>query len=97
MAEEAVLPRVASEAAAAAMLDNASGLQQQQAAVRLDGVHAPAHHLASQAVVILLGVVAEQREAEAILALKGAMARARIAARPAKQTDDMPLEVDFLK
>src|SRR5262249_17756489 len=43
--------------------------------------------------VVLLGVVAEQRQAQPALALEGAVARAAVAAGPAEQAHDVALEV----
>src|SRR5262249_40758503 len=74
IAEDLVLPGALAEPNPTVVLDLAGGLQQDQARVGIGGVDPPAERLASQRGVILLGIVAEEREAEASLALEGAMA-----------------------
>lgn len=94
--EGLVLPRVDREPLAAAVLDLAAGLEQHQAPVGIDGVDAATQQVATQGVMVLLGIVAEQRQPEASLALERAVARARGAAQLAEQAHDVPLEIDLV-
>jgi hypothetical protein len=77
------------------MIGLSGRLEQQQALIRFDRVETPALAIARQGRVVLLGVVAEQRQAEAALPLKGAVAAGAIAAHAAEQAHDVPLEVNF--
>ena len=52
--------------------------------------------VAGEGEVVLLRVVAEQRQAEAALALERAVAGAGVAAHAAEQAHDVPLEIDLL-
>jgi hypothetical protein len=68
------------------------GFNSGQTAIRVDAIQAPAQAAARQGLVVLLPARAEQRQAEAALALEGAVARAGVAAQVAEQGDDMALE-----
>src|SRR5262249_55460159 len=82
---------------AAAVLDLAGRFEQQQTIVGIDRIDAPPQAVARDRHEILVRLIAEQRQAEAPLALKRAMASAGVAASPAKQSHDMPLEIDVLE
>ncbi len=76
--------------------DLAGGLEEQQAGVGVGEVDAPAVEVAGEGVVVLFGVVAEQGQAEAALALEGAVAGAGVAAHAAEHAHDVALEIDLL-
>ncbi len=95
-AEQAVGPGAAAETDEPAVRHLAGGLEQEQAAVRIDAVDAAAFHFAGQGEVILLGVVAEEAEPEAALALERAVAGAGIAARAAEYAHHVPFKIDLV-
>src|SRR5262249_50258006 len=64
--------------------------------VRVGRVEPSALHVAGDGVVILLRVVAEEREPEAAFALEGAVAGAAVAAHPAEQAHDVAFEVHLV-
>ena len=94
--QQLVDPGSLGESDLAAVGHLAGRLEKQQAGVRVGAVDAPAFHVAGECKVILFGVVAEQREAQAALALEGAVTRTGIAPHAAQQAHDVPLEIDFL-
>ena len=71
------------EPLAAGVLDGADGLLEQRAVGGHGQVDPPAAHLAGQAEVVALGVEAEEREPEAVLAAGRAVAAPGVAAGPA--------------
>src|SRR5262245_44439269 len=95
-AEDAVLPGVFRDADAALVGHAAGGLEQQQGVVRVDRVEPAAEDLAGQGGEVPGGVVAEQRQAEAALALEGAVAGAVRAAALPEPAHDVPLGIDRL-
>src|SRR5262245_23399911 len=62
------------------MRDSTGRLEQQEALARLESVDSSARRLARDACVVLVGVMAEQRQPEAALAGERAVARAAVAA-----------------
>src|SRR5262249_51830231 len=84
------------EPAASSVRHLAGGLGQQQALFGGGREQAPATPLPDQRVVIELGVVAQERQPEAILTARLAMASASIAAVPRQDRLDLVDEVDEL-
>ena len=82
------------EPLAAGVRHGAGGLLEQQALGRDGEVDAPAADLAGEAVVVAVGVEAEQREAEAVLAAGRAVAAAGVAAGPHEDRHHVELEAD---
>ena len=70
------------EPLAAGVLHRADRLLQQRAVGGDGQVDAPADHLAGQAVMVALGIEAEERDPEAVLAARRAVATAGVAAGP---------------
>src|SRR5262249_31054852 len=79
---------------AAAVAELSGWLEQDQAAVRVGGVHAPSQGVAGQGAEVLPGVVPEQRQPQPTLALERAVASPAVAAVLAQQTGHVALEVD---
>ena len=95
--ENAVLPGILTEADAAAVLDLAGGLEEQQALIGVHEVDPPAENVAGQGEIILAWLVAEQGQAEPTLPLEGAVTRAGVAAHAAEQAHDVLLEIDLVE
>src|SRR5262249_61453113 len=72
----------------------AGGLGQQQAVAGLVQIEAPAAGLAQQALMIAGRVGPEERQAEAVLPLDGAVTGAGVAAQAAEERDDVAAEAD---
>src|SRR5262249_17329224 len=81
---------------AAAVAELSGGLEQDQAAIRVGGVHAPPQGVADQGAEVLPGVVPEQRQPQPTLALERAVASPAVAPVPGQQTGHLAVEVDFL-
>ena len=67
---------------AAAVGDSPRRLEEQQAPLRIEPGEPPRPRIAGHALVVARRVVAEQRQAEAVLAVRLAMTRTRVAAGP---------------
>src|SRR5262249_53378300 len=96
LADDLVLPGIPAEADAAGVIDLAGRLEQEQAAVGVVDVDAPAGAVAGDAEVVALRLEAEQGQAKSALALERAVARAHVATRAAENAHDMPLEIDLV-
>ena len=82
------------EPLAAGVLNRTDGFFE-QGAVGGDGqVDAAAHHLTSQTVMIALGIEAEERDPEAVLASRRTVARARVASGPHEHRHHIEPEAD---
>ena len=75
----------------------AARLAQEQAERRVGGEDAPAAGLAGDGVEVEVGVEAEQRELEAVLPARLAVARPGVAAGPRQDRLDVALEGDRLR
>src|SRR5205823_1222512 len=93
--EELILPGARGKTDLSLMLDLAGRLEQQQAAVGVRDAEPATVGVSGQGQVILLGVVAEQGEAEAAFALEGTMAGTGVTAGPAKQAHNMAFKIDL--
>src|SRR5262249_27359106 len=79
------------------MFDLSRRLEQQQTAIGIDGVDAPTEDVAGESEVVLLRVVAEERETEAAFPLEGTVTRTGVAPHAAEHPHDVSLEVDLLQ
>src|SRR5438874_10304236 len=77
------------------MIDLTGGLEENQTAVRVGTVDAPAQALAGQGKVILFGIVTEQGKAKPASPLEGAMTGAAVAAHAPEEAHEVALEVDL--
>jgi hypothetical protein len=82
------------EALAARVLDGARRLLDQEALLGDRDADAAAGHLAGQAEPVAVGVEPEEREAEAVLAARGAVAGAGVAAGAHEDGHHVELEAD---
>src|SRR5207247_9671372 len=83
--------------ARAALVDGAAGrLEQEETCRRLEVVEAAAEGAAGERLVVLRGVVAEQGDLEALLARRGGVAGAGVAAVAGEQRHDVGGEADGL-
>src|SRR5205807_8656640 len=96
IAEQSILPGILRKADAAAMRDLAGWLQEEQAVVRVRAVDAPPEGIARQSQIVLLGIVAEQRQPEAAASLERAVARTGVASHAAEEAHDVPLKIHLL-
>ncbi len=76
------------------MRDRAEGLHEQQALLRRGQIDAASDHLLGQAKVVARGVVAEQRQMEAVLAERGAVAAPAIASGAEEDRHHVQAEAD---
>src|SRR5262249_18531122 len=88
-----VLPGVLGEARSAAVCDLPGGLEEHQAVIRIDRVDAPCLSLTGEGEIVLFGIVAEERQTKAALALERAVAGTGVATRTAEEAHQVPLEV----
>ena len=91
--DDLILPAIPAKAGHSFVLDLAGSLEQQQAAVGVGGVEPASLDFAGQGQVILLRVVAEQRQTQTALALEGAVTGAGSTAGSAQDAHDVALEV----
>ena len=82
------------ESASPGVRDGSGGLHQQQALRGLRKVNAAADDLLGDAPVIARGIVAEEREVEAVFAGCGTVAAALVAARAEEDGHDVEAEAD---
>ena len=91
-----VEPAVGAEAHAAGVLHRAQAFPHDQALLGEREVDAPANLFAREPVIIAIRVEAEQREVEAVLAARRAVACARVAAGLHEHRHHVELETDWL-